>query len=77
VGPAAAFFAADMYYEKKQGKVASRLYEDLLAQFPDSPYTPKAKKRLSDIQLRYPYDMYDPPKFHPYKIPDSLDVGSW
>jgi len=77
VGPAAAFFAADMYYEKKQGKTAVRLYEDLVKQFPDSPYTAKAEKRLSDIKLRYPYDMYDKAKFHPYKIPDSLDAGAW
>jgi predicted negative regulator of RcsB-dependent stress response len=77
VGPAAAFFAADMYYEKKQTKPAVRLYEDLVAQFPDSPYTEKARKRLADIELRYPYDMYDKPKYHPYKVPDSLDVGGW
>lgn len=77
VGPAAAFFAADMYYEQKKTKDALRLYQDLVTQFPDSPYTAKAEKRIADITAKWPYDMYDPPKFHPYKIPDSLDFGAW
>jgi hypothetical protein len=66
-----------MYYEKGQTTNATRLYEDLQKQFPDSPYSAKVSRRLGDIQMRLPYDMYDPPKYQPYKIPESLDFGSW
>ncbi len=77
VAPAAAFFAADYYYESKRTRLAEALYEDLIKQYPDSPYTRKAEKRLNDIKARWPYDLNDPPRFQPYKIPDSLDFGEW
>ena len=77
LGPAAAFFAADIYYQNKKTQPAVKLYEELVKQFPDSPYTAQAEKRIGDINMRLPYDLYDPPQFYPYKIPDSLDFGDW
>lgn len=75
--PAAAFFAADLFYGKNRLPDAARLYQDIVRQFPDSSYSAQAEKRLRDIEARLPYDQYDTPTYQPYKIPDSLDFGQW
>lgn len=77
LAPAAGFFTADAFYARNQPRKASDIYKRVLQKFPDSEYAKECGKRLANIKGRQAYNPEQTVGFFPYKIPDSLDTGSW
>lgn len=76
-GPAAAFFAGDRYYARRQTRRAVDMYERVVDGYPDSYYADIATERIADIRHRREYNPYVSVRFRPHNVPDVLDFGDW
>lgn len=75
-GPAACFYAAEAYV-KKEDKVRSlQLYKTLTRLYPDTNYAALAEKRLAALE-QGDLPILSSVDFTPYKIAQSMDIGSW